>query len=107
MDMRGWALWDISIFSPRVRSSILPRATSSSAGQTEENKLRALSYHCHSRFHRILPPLKGPPTLMSPESPTLGEGAHPDWPGGSRYDLDEIDAYWLELLNSELKEMGR
>jgi len=44
---------------------------------------------------------------MSPESPTLGEGAHPDWPGGSRYDLDEIDAYWLELLNSELKEMGR
>lgn len=56
---------------------------------------------------RILPPLKGPPTLMSPESPTLGEGAHPDWPGGSRYDLDEIDAYWLELLNSELKEMEK
>lgn len=58
-------------------------------------------------FPRLLPPLKGPPTQMSPDSPTLGEGAHPDWPGGSRYDLDEIDAYWLELLNSELKEMGR
>lgn len=56
---------------------------------------------------RLLPPLKGPPTQMSPDSPTLGEGAHPDWPGGSRYDLDEIDAYWLELLNSELKEMEK
>ncbi|XP_034361496.1 E3 ubiquitin-protein ligase Jade-2 isoform X1 [Arvicanthis niloticus] len=56
---------------------------------------------------RILPPLKGPHTQMSPDSPTLGEGAHPDWPGGSRYDLDEIDAYWLELLNSELKEMEK
>ncbi|XP_036051486.1 E3 ubiquitin-protein ligase Jade-2 isoform X2 [Onychomys torridus] len=56
---------------------------------------------------RLLPPLKGPPTQVSPDSPTLGEGAHPDWPGGSRYDLDEIDAYWLELLNSELKEMER
>ncbi|CAH6786392.1 E3 ubiquitin-protein ligase Jade-2 isoform X2 [Phodopus roborovskii] len=56
---------------------------------------------------RILPPLKGPPTQVSPDSPTLGEGTHPDWPGGSRYDLDEIDAYWLELLNSELKEMER
>lgn len=56
---------------------------------------------------RLLPPLKGPHTQMSPDSPTLGEGAHPDWPGGSRYDLDEIDAYWLELLNSELKEMEK
>ncbi|KAH0506483.1 Protein Jade-2 [Microtus ochrogaster] len=56
---------------------------------------------------RLLPPLKGPPTQVSPDSPTLGEGTHPDWPGGSRYDLDEIDAYWLELLNSELKEMER
>ncbi|CAO2642927.1 E3 ubiquitin-protein ligase Jade-2 [Lemmus lemmus] len=56
---------------------------------------------------RLLPPLKGTPTQVSPDSPTLGEGTHPDWPGGSRYDLDEIDAYWLELLNSELKEMER
>lgn len=56
---------------------------------------------------RLLPPLKGPPTQVSSDSPTLGEGTHPDWPGGSRYDLDEIDAYWLELLNSELKEMER
>lgn len=24
----------------------------------------------------------------------------------SRYDLDELDACWLELVNMELKEMG-
>ncbi|XP_037656621.1 E3 ubiquitin-protein ligase Jade-2 isoform X3 [Choloepus didactylus] len=56
---------------------------------------------------RILPPLEGPPTQVSPSSSELGEGSQPDWPGGSRYDLDEIDAYWLELINLELKEMER
>uniref|UniRef100_H0XF24 Jade family PHD finger 2 n=1 Tax=Otolemur garnettii TaxID=30611 RepID=H0XF24_OTOGA len=56
---------------------------------------------------RILPPLEGPPTQMSLSNSALGEGSQPDWPGGSRYDLDEIDANWLELINSELKEMER
>ncbi|XP_070090408.1 E3 ubiquitin-protein ligase Jade-2 isoform X5 [Equus przewalskii] len=56
---------------------------------------------------RILPQLEGPPPQVSPSSSELGEGSQPDWPGGSRYDLDEIDAYWLELINLELKEMER
>ncbi|XP_051700181.1 E3 ubiquitin-protein ligase Jade-2 isoform X1 [Oryctolagus cuniculus] len=56
---------------------------------------------------RILPPLEGPPTQASPSRPAPGEGSPPDWPEGSRYDLDETDAYWLELINYELKEMER
>ncbi|XP_045140974.1 E3 ubiquitin-protein ligase Jade-2 [Echinops telfairi] len=56
---------------------------------------------------RILPPLEGPPSQVPPSSSEPGEGSHPDWPGGSRYDLDETDTSWLELINSELKEMER
>ncbi|KAM4826602.1 E3 ubiquitin-protein ligase Jade-2 isoform 4-T10 [Thomomys bottae] len=52
---------------------------------------------------RILPPLEGPST--SSNNPALGEGSQPAWT--SRYDLDEIDAYWLEILNSELKLMEK
>uniref|UniRef100_A0A2I3GXV8 Uncharacterized protein n=1 Tax=Nomascus leucogenys TaxID=61853 RepID=A0A2I3GXV8_NOMLE len=55
---------------------------------------------------RILPQLEGPPAQASLSS-TLGEGSQSDWPGGSRYDSDEIDAYWLELINLELKEIER
>ncbi|XP_042544750.1 E3 ubiquitin-protein ligase Jade-2 isoform X2 [Dipodomys spectabilis] len=52
---------------------------------------------------RLLPPLEGPSTSSS--NSALGEGSQPAWT--SRYDLDEIDVYWLEILNSELKLMER
>ncbi|XP_043839089.1 E3 ubiquitin-protein ligase Jade-2 isoform X2 [Dromiciops gliroides] len=55
---------------------------------------------------RVLPLLEHAPGQISPGSLSgseLGEVTRPY----SRYDLDEIDAYWLELVNLELKEMEK
>ncbi|XP_051834144.1 E3 ubiquitin-protein ligase Jade-2 isoform X3 [Antechinus flavipes] len=55
---------------------------------------------------RVLPLLEhtlGQISLSSPSGSELSEVTR----SYSRYDLDEIDAYWLELVNLELKEMEK
>ncbi|XP_072486024.1 E3 ubiquitin-protein ligase Jade-2 isoform X2 [Notamacropus eugenii] len=55
---------------------------------------------------RVLPLLEHAPGQISPSSLSGSELSEVTRPY-SRYDLDEIDAYWLELVNLELKEMEK
>ncbi|XP_020846871.1 E3 ubiquitin-protein ligase Jade-2 isoform X1 [Phascolarctos cinereus] len=55
---------------------------------------------------RVLPLLEHTPGQISPSSLSGSELSEVTRPY-SRYDLDEIDAYWLELVNLELKEMEK
>ncbi|KAM9373375.1 E3 ubiquitin-protein ligase Jade-2 isoform 2-T2 [Phaethornis superciliosus] len=59
---------------------------------------------------RIIPQLENSPSQVSPSSPPgseISEATRTYLQGVSRYDLDELDAYWLELVNMELKEMEK
>ncbi|XP_028906251.1 E3 ubiquitin-protein ligase Jade-2 [Ornithorhynchus anatinus] len=59
---------------------------------------------------RIVPLLEPSPAQASPHSLSgadLSEVTQTYCQEVSRYDLDEIDAYWLELVNLELKEMEK
>ncbi|XP_030315187.1 E3 ubiquitin-protein ligase Jade-2 isoform X2 [Calypte anna] len=59
---------------------------------------------------RIIPQLENSPAQVSPSSPPgseISEATRTYLQGVSRYDLDELDAYWLELVNMELKEMEK
>ncbi|XP_010215869.1 PREDICTED: protein Jade-2, partial [Tinamus guttatus] len=59
---------------------------------------------------RIIPQLDNSLSQGSPSSPPvceISEATRTYLQGMSRYDLDELDAYWLELINMELKEMER
>lgn len=58
---------------------------------------------------RIIPQLENSPSQVSPSSlpgSEISEATRTYLQGMSRYDLDELDACWLELVNMELKEMG-
>lgn len=59
---------------------------------------------------RIIPQLENSPSPVSPSSlpgSEISEATRTYLQGVSRYDLDELDACWLELVNMELKEMGK
>ncbi|XP_025919087.1 E3 ubiquitin-protein ligase Jade-2 isoform X5 [Apteryx rowi] len=59
---------------------------------------------------RIIPQLENSPSQVSPSSPPvceISEATRTYLQGMSRYDLDELDACWLELVNMELKEMEK
>ncbi|XP_051487541.1 E3 ubiquitin-protein ligase Jade-2 isoform X3 [Apus apus] len=59
---------------------------------------------------RSIPQLESSPSQVSPSSPPgseISEATKTYLQGMSRYDLDELDAYWLELVNMELKEMEK
>uniref|UniRef100_A0A8C6IUA9 Uncharacterized protein n=2 Tax=Melopsittacus undulatus TaxID=13146 RepID=A0A8C6IUA9_MELUD len=59
---------------------------------------------------RIIPQLESSPSQVSPSSlpgSEISEATRTYLQGMSRYDLDELDACWLELVNMELKEMEK
>lgn len=59
---------------------------------------------------RIIPQLENSPSPVSLSSlpgSEISEATRTYLQGVSRYDLDELDACWLELVNMELKEMGK
>ncbi|XP_035416677.1 E3 ubiquitin-protein ligase Jade-2 isoform X2 [Cygnus atratus] len=59
---------------------------------------------------RIIPQLENSPSPVSPSSlpgSEISEATRTYLQGVSRYDLDELDACWLELVNMELKEMEK
>ncbi|XP_054024183.1 E3 ubiquitin-protein ligase Jade-2 isoform X1 [Dryobates pubescens] len=59
---------------------------------------------------RIIPQLEGCPAQLPPAGlpgSELSEASRTCLQGMSRYDLDELDACWLELVNMELKEMEK
>ncbi|KAM6322456.1 E3 ubiquitin-protein ligase Jade-2 isoform 1-T1 [Podargus strigoides] len=59
---------------------------------------------------RIVPQLENSPSQVSPSSlpgSEISEATRTYLQGVSRYDLDELDACWLELVNMELKEMEK
>ncbi|XP_040459086.1 E3 ubiquitin-protein ligase Jade-2 isoform X1 [Falco naumanni] len=59
---------------------------------------------------RIIPQLENSPSQVSPSSlpgSEISEATRTYLQGVSRYDLDELDACWLELVNMELKEMEK
>ncbi|XP_068815310.1 E3 ubiquitin-protein ligase Jade-2 isoform X2 [Struthio camelus] len=59
---------------------------------------------------RIIPQLENSPSQILPSSPPvseISEATRTYLQGVSRYDLDELDACWLELVNMELKEMEK
>ncbi|RLW02871.1 hypothetical protein DV515_00006935 [Chloebia gouldiae] len=60
--------------------------------------------------HRIIPQLESSLSQVSPSSlpvSEISEATRTYLQGMSRYDLDELDACWLELVNMELKEMEK
>ncbi|XP_014738890.1 PREDICTED: protein Jade-2 isoform X4 [Sturnus vulgaris] len=59
---------------------------------------------------RIIPQLESSLSRVSPSSlpgSEISEATRTYLQGMSRYDLDELDACWLELVNMELKEMEK
>ncbi|XP_074408457.1 E3 ubiquitin-protein ligase Jade-2 isoform X2 [Zonotrichia albicollis] len=59
---------------------------------------------------RIIPQLESSLSQVSPSSlpgSEISEATRTYLQGMSRYDLDELDACWLELVNMELKEMEK
>ncbi|XP_031980529.1 E3 ubiquitin-protein ligase Jade-2 isoform X2 [Corvus moneduloides] len=59
---------------------------------------------------RIIPQLENSLSQVSPSSlpgSEISEATRTYLQGMSRYDLDELDACWLELVNMELKEMEK